>query len=114
MMREVSDVSHEQTQQHLFSAMGIPFTADRQSWQFVPPKLVIGIVIAFITLPDRPLLEWILTGLFFGGLLILTLVLHILGHILSSKLVAPPMTTARITPVLIETLYHDDPEDVPS
>jgi hypothetical protein len=73
----------------------------------------IGIVVAFLTLSDLPLLERILTGLFFGGLLILVLLLlHILGHILSSKLVAPPMTEARITPILIETRYHDDPEDV--
>lgn len=98
--------------QPIITIAGIPFTADEQSWQFVPPKLFIGIVVAFLTLPDLPLLERILTGLFFGGLLIL--VLHILGHVFSSKLVAPPMTEARITPVLIETLYHDDPEDVTS
>lgn len=66
---------------------GIPFTANEQSWQFVPPKLIIGIVVAFIALPDLPLIERILTGLLFGGLLILVLALHILGHILSSKLV---------------------------
>jgi Zn-dependent protease len=100
--------------QPIITIAGIPFTADEQSWQFVPPKLFIGIVVAFLTLPDLPLLERILTGLFFGGLLIMVLALHILGHVFSSKLVAPPMTEARITPVLIETLYHDDPEDVPS
>lgn len=102
------------TRQVLFTFMGVPFTADAQSWQFVPPKLFIGIVVAFLTLPDLPLPERILTGLFFGSLLILVLALHILGHIFSSKLVAPPMTEAYITPILIETLYNDDPEDVTS
>lgn len=100
--------------QPIITIAGIPFTADGQSWQFVPPKLFIGIVVAFLTLPDLPLLERILTGLFFGGLLILVLALHILGHIFSNKLVAPPMTEARITPVLIETLYQDDPAVVTS
>lgn len=100
--------------QPIITIAGIPFTADEQSWQFVPPKLIIGIVVALITLPDLALLERVLTGLFFGGLLLLVLFVHILGHILSSRLVAPPMTEARITPILIETLYHDDPEDVTS
>lgn len=100
--------------QPIITIAGIPFTADEQSWQFVPPKLFIGIVVAFLTLPDLPLLERILTGLFFGGLLLLVLALHILGHIFSSKLVAPPMSEARITPRLIETLYHNDSEYVTS
>lgn len=100
--------------QNLFSFLGVPFTANEQSWRFLPPKLFIGIVVAFITLPDLPLLERILTGLLFGGLLLLVLMLHILGHILSSKLVAPPMSEARITPRLIETLYHNDSEYVTS
>lgn len=113
-MPEASELSQEHTRQHLFSVMGVPFTADGRSWQFVPPKLVIGIIIAFITSPDLPLPERVLTGLIFGGLLLLVLALHILGHILSSKLVAPPMTEARITPILIETRYHDDPADVTS
>ena len=98
--------------QILFTLMSVPFTADSQSWQFVPPKLIIGMVVAFIILPDLPLLEQVLTGLLFGGLLILVLALHILGHILSSKLVSPPMTEARITPILIETRYANDTESV--
>lgn len=98
--------------QPIITIAGIPFTADGQSWQFVPSKLIIGIVVAFIALPDLSLLERVLTGLFFGGPLIQVLALYILGHVLSSKLVAPPMTEARITPVLIETRYHDDPEYV--
>jgi hypothetical protein len=100
--------------QKLFTLMGIPFTVDRRSWQFVPPKFIIGVVVPFIALPDLSLLDRMMTGFLFGGLLILVLALHILGHILSSKLVAPPMTEARITPTLIETRYHDDPRDVPS
>jgi Zn-dependent protease len=94
--------------------MGIPFTADGRSWQFVPPKFIIGVVVALMTLPDLSLLDRIMTGFLFGGLLILVLALHILGHMLSSKLVAPPMTEARITPTLIETRYHEDHGDVPS
>lgn len=98
----------------LFTFMGIPFTASGQSWQFVPPKLVIGVIVATVTLPEPPLFERFLTGILFGGLLILVMALHILGHVFSSQLVAPPMTEARITPLLIETLYHDDPEGVTS
>lgn len=98
----------------LFTFIGIPFTVDRRSWQFVPPKFIIGVVVAFITLLDLSLLDRIMTGFLFGGLLILVLALLILGHILSSKLVAPSMTEAHITPTLIETRYDDDPEYVTS
>jgi hypothetical protein len=71
--------------QKLFTLMGIPFTVDRRSWQFVPPKFIIGVVVPFIALPDLSLLDRMMTGFLFGGLLILVLALHILGHILSSK-----------------------------
>ncbi len=65
-------------ERRMFTLLHVPFTGDEQSLQFVPPKLIIGIVVAFITLPDLPLIERVLTGLFFGGLLLLVLALHIL------------------------------------
>lgn len=97
----------------LFTLFGIPFTVTSRSWQFVPPKLVIGVAVAFIFLPDEPAGYRLLWGLIFGILLVCVLCLHILGHIISSKSVSPPMTEAFITPVLIETHYQADPENLP-
>lgn len=93
--------------------LGVPITLTGQSWQFVPPKIVIGIIVALIALPQEVLAVRMAWGVIFGILLLVILFLHIIGHILSSKLVAPPMTEAHITTMLIQTLYGDDPPDVP-
>lgn len=97
----------------LFTLASIPFTVTAHSWQFVPPKLVIGTLVALVALPDESFVMRLVWGMIFGLLLLSVLVLHILGHIFSSKLVSPPMTEAHITPVLIQTLYQNDPIDTP-
>ena len=97
----------------LFTLLDVPWTADAKSWQFVPPKLVIGVVIALLALPDIPIAERILTGLGYGLLLLFTLFLHIIGHILSSRMIHAPVREARITPILIE-VHHHDTTDVPT
>src|SRR5262245_30815162 len=102
-----------ESRQVLFSLVGIPVTVSVHSLQFAPPKLVIGMVIALLTRAHEPIMTWFLWGLIYGSLLLSVLLLHILGHILSSKLVAPPMTEARVTPVLIQTLYQNDTSDIP-
>lgn len=94
----------------LFTLLDVPWTADSKSWQFVPPKLVIGVVVALIALPNIPIAERILIGLGYGLLLLLTLFLHIIGHILSSRLIHAPVREARITPILIEVHHHNTTE----
>jgi Zn-dependent protease len=94
----------------LFTLLEVPFTVNAKSWQFVPPKLVIGVVIALITLPNFPIAERILIGLGYGLLILLTLSLHIIGHILSSRMIDAPVREARITPILIEVHHHDTTE----
>lgn len=100
------------TQRIVFTLLDVPFTAAPNSWQFVPPKIVIGLIVALVLLRDEPLEARILWGVIFGALLLVALLLHITGHILSSRLVAPAMTEAHITPVLIQTFYQSDPPDV--
>jgi Zn-dependent protease len=92
----------------LLTVLGIPFTVNGQSWQFVPPKLVIGIIVALIAKTGSSVFECVGWGIVYGLLLVTLLCLHILGHILASKLTSPPMSEARITPVLIQTLYPDN------
>jgi len=92
----------------LLTVLGIPFTVNAQSWQFVPPKLVIGIIVALIAKTGSSVFERVGWGIVYGLLLVTLLCLHILGHILASKMTSPPMSEARITPVLIQTLYPDD------
>lgn len=96
----------------LFRLFGVPWTVTRQSWQFIPPKIVIGIIVAFFTLPELSLISRLLIGLGYGLLLILLLIWHIIGHTLGGKLVNAPMDENHITPLLIETRYYEDPASV--
>lgn len=97
----------------LFTLAGVPFTVTSRSWQFVPPKLVIGLLIALLVLPDAPIVIRLAWGFIFGLLLLSVPVLHIFGHVISSKFVSPPMTETRIKPALIQTLFQNDPADIP-
>ena len=92
----------------LFTLLNIPFTVNWDSWQFLPPKFMIGIVVALFAAPVETIPEKILIGILYGILLNFVLLLHIIGHILSSKFVSPAMTEARITPMLIQTRYDRD------
>jgi hypothetical protein len=97
----------------LFSLFGIPVTWTARSWRFFPPKFAIGVVVALLALPDQPVLFRLMWGIGYGLLLFGVLFLHIIGHMISSRLVAPPMTEARIEQTLIETRYDSDPSDLP-
>ena len=104
-LRQSSQAINVQT---VVVVLGVPFRANGKSWQFIPPKLVIGLAGAFLVHRSEPLTNNILVGLPYGILLNIMLVLHIIGHIISSKFVVPAMTEARITPTLIQTRYDDD------
>jgi hypothetical protein len=97
----------------LFTLMQVPWTADSNSWQFFPPKIVIGVIIALVALPDIPIFERPGWGLVYGVALLTVMIVHITGHILASKLVSPPMSEARIMPTLIETRFDNDQPNLP-
>lgn len=96
----------------LFTLLGVPWTYDERSWQFVLPKLFIGVFAAFFFRRDEPGLDNVVIGIVYGLLLNGLLILHVVGHILSSKRVTPPMTEARITPRLIQTRFDNDPDSL--
>lgn len=101
-----------QTYHTLFHFLGVAWTGNADSWRFLLPKFVIGLIVAFLSLSTETLPMRIFWGLVYGSLLNLSLVLHIIGHILASRLVSPPMTEARITPMLVETRYDNDPPNL--
>ncbi len=74
---------------------------------------MIGVVVAALTLTEEALIARSLWGVVYGILLLVVLLLHIIGHIFISKRVLPAMTEARITPILIQTLYANDTDAVP-
>jgi Zn-dependent protease len=97
----------------LFQVFGVPMRVTANSWQFFPPKFVIGLIVSFLALQAEPIEMRIVWGLVYGLLLISSLFLHIMGHIIASKRVQPPMTHLLMTPILIETRYDNDPADLP-
>lgn len=104
-----------ETQPHrtLFTLMGVPWRVNADSWKFVPPKMLIGLMVALVFLPDFNLAAKIAFGFLYGLLLLLLLVLHIIGHTLSGKLIGAVMDENVVTPMLIVTTYHNDPPDLP-
>ena len=97
----------------LFQVFAVPFRVYPNSWQFFPPKFVIVLIVSFLALQAEPIEMRIFWGLVYGALLCLSLFLHIIGHISASKRVQPPMSHLLMTPILIETRYDNDPDDVP-
>jgi hypothetical protein len=101
------------TRRTRFTFLGVPWTVDADSWKFVPPKLIIGLVAAFIAWPDAAIGIRLIMGLYYGLLLLVTLFLHIVGHILSSRWIKAPVREAHVTPILIHVLHHDTAEVSP-
>lgn len=101
---------HDNDFRTLFTVLSVSWTANKSSIQFVVPKLVICLLIAFVFYRDETFINTLFIGLIYSILLISSLLLHILGHIISSKFVAPAMTECRIKPQLIETRYDNDSE----
>jgi hypothetical protein len=61
------------------TVLSVPFTVNAQSWQFVPPKLVIGVIVALIAKTGSPMIERAGWGLIYGVLLLALLCLHMWG-----------------------------------
>lgn len=102
-----------ETSKNLFQVLGVPLRVQANSWQFFPPKFVIGLIVAFLALQAEPIPMRIVWGLVYGALLLLLLFCHIIGHIIASKRVRPPMSHLLMTPILIETRYDNDPAELP-
>lgn len=96
----------------LFRVLAVPLRLESNSWQFFPPKFVIGLIVAFLALQSQSIEMRIVWGLVYGAILVLTLFCHIIGHIIASKLVRPAMSHLLMTPTLIETRYDNDPTDL--
>ena len=71
----------------LVTLFGVPWPVTSQSWRFVPPKIVIGLIVAFLVYRDEPLESQIVCGVVYGLLILTLLFLHIVGHTINSKLV---------------------------
>lgn len=98
--------------QIFFKIWGIPFTGNRQSVGFILGRLVIGMIVALIFWRNTPTINLIFIGLGYGVLIILSLFLHILGHLVAGKFIGAPMDENFITPQLIETRYFQSSASV--
>jgi Zn-dependent protease len=74
---------------------------------------VIGLLIALIATPAPSLTANIVNGLVYGFLLVLVEALHLIGHILTSRAVQPPLTEIRVRSILRVTPEYRDESHTP-
>src|SRR5574337_780765 len=97
----------------LLTVLDVPVTVTAQSWLHAVSRLLLGIVVGWLLHAGASFGEWLAYGLLYGVLFLSVQPLHLLGHVLGSRMVAPPMNEARITPLAILTLYRNDPAELP-
>lgn len=86
---------------------GVNIEVTSYAWLSLPFWVALGIPIAFVVGQRQPIAQSLQTGFIYGLLLQLITVIHVVGHILSSKIVRAPMNVALFTATGGLTLYED-------
>ena len=100
----------EPARRKLFTIFGVTFVATRRFWINLPIVTAIGIAIALIFSVSGSLVIQILTGLGFGLVLIVSSLIHGVGHIFSSSLVNAQMKSLVLTATVYVTEFDDEEE----
>jgi Zn-dependent protease len=96
-----------------FSLLGVVFFRTKRTWLNLPIMLSTGILLAFIFSPGNTPQQKIIDGIFYGLLIMLTLFLHTLGHVISSRMVGAPTDYVLMT-ATVTIIQFDDTEELPS
>lgn len=103
----------KQNKRVLFTWLGVPWTMTAQTVPFVITRLALGLIAAWLLLPLETPVVRMIWGLVYGVLIIGVQVIHTVGHILSSKRVAPPMREVRSLMIGFATLYPREAAPLP-
>ena len=98
----------------LFTWLGVPWVSTSATIPFMLVRLAAGLIVAWLLLPDESLVMCLVWGVVYGVLMILAQIIHTVGHIVSSRQVAPPMREARFSLIGIMTLYPRDDGTTPA
>lgn len=97
----------------LFTLLGVPWKLTPKSLLFIPTRFGFSLLIALLLLQSYGFPQRILFGIVFTFLVILSQLLHIVGHTLGGYYVGAPMDANLILDTKILTYYHNDPEHLP-
>lgn len=101
------------TRIELFNALGAEWNATKVGLSLLASVFPLGIVVRERLLEESPARR-VLWGIFTGALIVLAMVLHVIGHIVSARAVGGPLKEVLVTtPPIFSTLYHDK-NDPPS
>ncbi len=92
-----------------FSLVGVNCRLTAYAWLSVPLFLLIGIVVALLQFPERPILARLLAGASYGLVLFLSNMFHSIGHILAGKIVGAPPGIVIITGTFHINYHRCDP-----
>ncbi len=89
----------------MFTLFGLPWTRTPLTIPFALSRMALGLVAAWVLLPnDSPALR-LFWGLVYGLVIIGVQIIHSVGHILASRRVSPPMREVRSLLIGFATLY---------
>ena len=110
MIFENTDQAHLRK---MFTLFEVDYFFTRRTWINLPLMLTVGIILAFILLPESQLAFKLLSGVGYGFLIILSSFCHGVGHIISSRLVKAPVKSIIMT-ATVNTIQFDDRDEKPS
>ena len=98
----------------MFTLLGLPWTRTSETILFVISRMALGLVAAWLLLPNETPALRLIWGLVYGLVVISVQVIHTVGHILSSRRVSPPMREVRSLLVGFATLYPREAVPLPA
>lgn len=101
------------SQRTLFSLLGIPWQLTPTAWLFLPSRLGLGLVVAFVFLGSLGINARLAYGVGFALMTVFSQFVHIVGHTLGAQRAGAPMAANLIQSTKILTFYPNDPVDLP-
>jgi hypothetical protein len=81
----------------LFAWLGVEWQATARAWLSIPAFLLLGLAVAWAADRGAPIGEHVTDGLAYGVLLMVMILLHSAGHVVSARLVRSPAGAVLMT-----------------
>lgn len=98
----------------LFTLLGTRFSITPDVWQYVLKAAGAGLIVALVFNRESGVVSVITLGLVYGVLILLTYLLHTVGHIISAREVNAPMAENVFTGRRQVNLYNDRTRPAPN
>ena len=91
---------------NLLRLCGVRWQATRYGWLSVVWWAALGCAVAFVQRPNASQSGWLLDGMAYGAVLMLSNVLHSLGHVIAGRAIGSPVHTVLTTSTRDVIIYE--------